>query len=317
MSKGRKETSCKRTLKCSTNRSNPFILAEAAEDNEEVEYELPDKLDFGEEDNEAFNKHLADELRNYASADLLPPSAGTSHMIKDTHGFWNPIVFNDIEAQYTHSDGFGYHSIQSPTPPPLPEISSQSESLTVRPNLIFVLSASAELESPALLVNGTTEAEVEVGAGGARAKRRVGGEDGENDKGVFEADLELDVDPSLAGFYDQLWQIQYEHPGPSFLWNFTIFHVRCHRGFEKSIIKTIQSDILNSNRYLYDPHAATALNRLILMAFASHRQGWLYLMCQNMSPNNTHLATYLHSINSFYFPHIPIVTASASDAHPR
>ncbi|KIK51689.1 hypothetical protein GYMLUDRAFT_251826 [Collybiopsis luxurians FD-317 M1] len=35
-------------------------------------------------------------------------------------------------------------------------------------------------------------------------------------------------------------------------------------------------------------------------------------MARNMFKSNTQLAMYLHSINGFYFPHYPLVTASAS-----
>ncbi|KIK53664.1 hypothetical protein GYMLUDRAFT_250252 [Collybiopsis luxurians FD-317 M1] len=104
---------------------------------------------------------------------------------------------------------WGNHGIQLPAPSPLPEISMQSEGLTVCPDLIYALSPSPELKTASLLINSTAEVEAERTEVRTRmwmwvkanARVRAGEEEEEE---VLEADSELDVDPSLAVFYDQL-----------------------------------------------------------------------------------------------------------------
>ena len=60
------------------------------------------------EDNRQFDQLLTKELLNFASAEVpIPTSDSTSHMSKDTNSFWNPSLFDNIEVQYTRSDGLG------------------------------------------------------------------------------------------------------------------------------------------------------------------------------------------------------------------
>ncbi|KIK53652.1 hypothetical protein GYMLUDRAFT_250239 [Collybiopsis luxurians FD-317 M1] len=226
------ETSLKRSLKCSKPR-NPFILAEAEEDDSEEEdgFVVPDRVDLGEEEDKAFERYLVKELSDYASTEApAPASDGTLRMLKDADGFWVPSLFDDIEA---------------------------CEGMTVSPDMVSPLSPIHESESlkSSTEMDGEGEEEGEgegegeeaakvakvavneVEAGEKRRKRKK--RKVEDADAIFEANPEVKVDPSLAAFYEQLRKIQYEHPGPTFLWNFMTFHVRCHKGYEKAIIRTI------------------------------------------------------------------------------
>ncbi|KIK53657.1 hypothetical protein GYMLUDRAFT_250245 [Collybiopsis luxurians FD-317 M1] len=93
-------------------------------DDDEEEYRLPDRLAWEEKEDNAYDEHLVKELCQDTSANLsLSGSTGSSCMMKDANGFWIPSLFDDIEAEYIHSHGPGYHKIVSPTPlPPTPEI---------------------------------------------------------------------------------------------------------------------------------------------------------------------------------------------------
>ncbi|KIK54580.1 hypothetical protein GYMLUDRAFT_249305 [Collybiopsis luxurians FD-317 M1] len=218
------ETSLKRSLKRSKP-GNLFILAEAEEDDDEEEdgFVVPDRVDLGEEEDEAFERYLAKELSDYASTEApAPTSDGTSRMFKDADGFWVPSLFDDIEARYARPDGSEYHGIQSPTPTPLSETPNVSEGVTVSPDMVSPLSPIHESESPKSSAEtdreGEEEAEAEgegeeaakvakvaaneVEAGEKRRKRRK--RKVEDADAIFEADPEVKVDPSLAAFYEQL-----------------------------------------------------------------------------------------------------------------
>ncbi|KIK64885.1 hypothetical protein GYMLUDRAFT_240824 [Collybiopsis luxurians FD-317 M1] len=186
-----------------------LLIGEAKEDDDEEEYGLPDGLAWGEKEDNAYDEHLAKELHQYASTDLsLSGSAGSSCMMKDANGFWIPSLFDDIEAQYIHLHGPGYHKIASPTPPPLTPSETAIEDITICPNLVYPLSPTLEIpfEFPKVLGKAIAEQEdEEEQEGEEKEEEEEKDKEEEEEEGYFfEVELETDLDPTLAAFYEQL-----------------------------------------------------------------------------------------------------------------
>ncbi|KAJ3735323.1 hypothetical protein DFJ43DRAFT_1037205 [Lentinula guzmanii] len=95
--------------------------------------------------------------------------------------------------------------------------------------------------------------------------------------------------------YRLIESVLYESPdAPDFIAKYLIYHVRCHLGKEKAIIRRIQDDIIK-----YDQKKSDSA-RHIQDVFPSKFPGYIYLMTLN-AHDQSPLCEYLHSFSSFLY----------------
>ncbi|KIK51034.1 hypothetical protein GYMLUDRAFT_252448 [Collybiopsis luxurians FD-317 M1] len=307
------ESASKQHRKCSRQgQKNVFILDQANEDdedNEDNEDELGSTLigtssflhfpnleeeDLEELNEEQFCEHLSKEfagqgkLESKLAADDPQPSTlqRPLRMTQGQDGFWRPSDFEDIISRVKNLHSLALpassvppvnHSAVSPQPP----------------------AASPGVPSPPISSSSTSTA-APTHPPYCQAQ---------------ELPLEVEeVEPALQELYRQLQQALYNSPGPNFMQKYSVFHVKCHKGFEQSIISWICKNIVNNDTPLLEPlspPSASTLEHMIVTAFCSKQKGFVYLMYLNMSPQNTCLAMYLCGVNGFFYPHLPMVIAPA------